>query len=468
MSSRLVLLGEDAFECAVGFGVVGEAVLPAVPDDVQPGAGEDADGVGVVVAAVACSVVEVGGPGVGVSGVGCEVGDGVAQLFVAGPSEADGAEFPGLAGGGCCAGQAGQRLRGGEPGAAVTDLAQQPGGADSARSGQAGEDVRVGVGVELVVDLLFERLDLLDQGAEQRDVAGGDVGLGGAVDVGRSACRVDDPLVQDGGVDLAGVALLGQPVTEPLRAQPVDLVLGVEPGQEGQADRGVELVEQADHGGQHQAQVRTQLVGSGDTVFDQVLAGSTGATQRDGVVTVGNQWPQPGTVSAQGVGQHVSVEPVVLVAGRPVTAAQVLDLVRADHHHGQISGEQGLDDRPVGALDGDLGHAVLAQHVDELSQACGSVLDGASVDLSPAAVRDRDRVVVDSPVDARGEVVGWELGQCVVRCDAGRLHVSLLAASSSGEAPSSSGGLGAGTCLPVRSLKDRKSTRLNSSHVRTS
>jgi hypothetical protein len=32
-------------------GVVGGAVLPAVPDDVEPGAGEDAYGVGVVVAA---------------------------------------------------------------------------------------------------------------------------------------------------------------------------------------------------------------------------------------------------------------------------------------------------------------------------------------------------------------------------------------------------------------------------------
>jgi hypothetical protein len=32
-------------------GVVGDAVVPAAPDDVEPGAGQDADGVGVVVAA---------------------------------------------------------------------------------------------------------------------------------------------------------------------------------------------------------------------------------------------------------------------------------------------------------------------------------------------------------------------------------------------------------------------------------
>src|SRR5450631_1211698 len=43
---------------------------------------------------------------------------------------------------------------------------------------------------------------------------------------------------------------------------------------------------------------------------------------------------QPGAVGAQGVGEHVGVEAVVFVAGRAVAAAQVLDRVRADHHHG--------------------------------------------------------------------------------------------------------------------------------------
>ena len=39
---------------------------------------------------------------------------------------------------------------------------------------------------------------------------------------------------------------------------------------------------------------------------------------------------QPGAVGAQGVGQHERVEPVVLVPGRAVAAAQVVDLVGAD------------------------------------------------------------------------------------------------------------------------------------------
>ena len=59
-------------------GVVWGVCLPAAPDDVEPGAGEHADGVGVVVSAGAGAVVEIGGPGVGVAGVVGEVADRVA------------------------------------------------------------------------------------------------------------------------------------------------------------------------------------------------------------------------------------------------------------------------------------------------------------------------------------------------------------------------------------------------------
>ena len=64
MSSRcLLILVAEALEGPVAGRVVGGFVLPAVPDDEQPGAGEDADGVGVVVATGPGSLVEVIGPG---------------------------------------------------------------------------------------------------------------------------------------------------------------------------------------------------------------------------------------------------------------------------------------------------------------------------------------------------------------------------------------------------------------------
>src|ERR1700735_5104587 len=69
VSSRLLILVEQGLEGAVPDGVVGGAVLPAVPDDEQPGAGEDADGVGVVVAPGAGSLGR-GGRGGGEGGGG--------------------------------------------------------------------------------------------------------------------------------------------------------------------------------------------------------------------------------------------------------------------------------------------------------------------------------------------------------------------------------------------------------------
>src|SRR4051812_48446077 len=85
---RLILV-EEALEGSVSGGVVGGVVVPAVPDHVEPGAGEDAHGVWVVLAAGDGLVVEVRGPGVGSAGVAGEVADGVAQLPVDRPAERD-------------------------------------------------------------------------------------------------------------------------------------------------------------------------------------------------------------------------------------------------------------------------------------------------------------------------------------------------------------------------------------------
>src|SRR5271167_2558382 len=145
VSSRPVLiLVEQCLKGPMIGGVVGDCVLPAVPDDVEPGAGEDADGVGVVVSSGSGAVVEIGGPRVGASAVAGEVADCIAELFVCSPTESDVFDFSGLARGGSDAGQAGQRFRGGEPGAAVADLAEHASRAEGARSWQGGEYLCVG------------------------------------------------------------------------------------------------------------------------------------------------------------------------------------------------------------------------------------------------------------------------------------------------------------------------------------
>jgi tetratricopeptide (TPR) repeat protein len=430
-SRRRFLLGQDALECFVAGGIVGDAVLPAVPDDEQPGASEDADGVGVVVPACDGVVVEPGGPGAGAAGVAGEVGDGVAELLVAGPPEPDGADLAGLAGGGGDPGQAGQRFGGREAGAAVADLGEQAGGADAAGAGQAGEHVLVGVQRELLADLGGQCLDLLVEGDQHGQQRARDVRLGGAVLARRAARGGGKAGVQHGGVGPAAVAGAGQPGGHALGREPAGAVLGVEAGQERQADRGVKLGEQADGAGEDPLEVLAQLVGDADPVADEVLAGPAGAAQGDGLRLVRDEGAQPGTVRAERVGQDERVEAVVFIAGRAVPAAQVLDLVRADHHHGDPGLQQCIDDRAVRALDRDLADAALGEQAQQGTQARRAVLDHAPVDLPAAGIDDRDSVIIACPVDTAGQPIrrflrqgGW-----------GKLQNSLLAADPSGEAP---------------------------------
>src|ERR687892_660638 len=78
---------ELACERSVAGGVVGGSVVPAAPEDAQPGGAEGADGALVVVVAGVGVGVDLGGPGVPVAGAVGEGADGVAQALVAGAAE---------------------------------------------------------------------------------------------------------------------------------------------------------------------------------------------------------------------------------------------------------------------------------------------------------------------------------------------------------------------------------------------
>jgi hypothetical protein len=121
MSSRAGLAA------AVEGGIEGYAVLPAAPDDAQPGAGQDPDGVRMPAAAGDGCGVDRGGPGVGHAAAVGEVHHRGAELFAAGPAEHGLGSLAGLAG--RWAGS-GQGIIGGEPLPAVTDLRQEVRGAD--------------------------------------------------------------------------------------------------------------------------------------------------------------------------------------------------------------------------------------------------------------------------------------------------------------------------------------------------
>jgi hypothetical protein len=77
-SRRLFGLFEQGLESAMAAGIIGGVGLPAGPDDVDPGAGQDAYGVRMIVSAGAGAAVELGGPWVCPARPIGEVTDGVA------------------------------------------------------------------------------------------------------------------------------------------------------------------------------------------------------------------------------------------------------------------------------------------------------------------------------------------------------------------------------------------------------
>ena len=134
-------------------------------------------------------------------------------------------------------------------------------------------------------------------------------------------------------------------------------------------------------------------------MLDQVTAGADSGAQRQRGRGGAGQRGETATVGTDHVGQHVGVEPVVLVAGRSVTRAQILDLVRADHQHGKPGLKQRLYHRTVAAFDPDFGHAGDQETAGQLLQPGGGVGDAEPVNDLTVWSKDADDVVVLGPVD---------------------------------------------------------------------
>src|ERR1039458_3160701 len=126
-------------------GVAGYAVEPAAVDDADPGAGEYAGGVRMVLAAGAGIVADLRGPGAGVPAVVGEGGDRDTEPLAAGPAEVHGPVLAGLPGDGGAAGEGGDGagVPAGLPG--IAPLGEHPGSVDLTRPGQRREDRAVRV-----------------------------------------------------------------------------------------------------------------------------------------------------------------------------------------------------------------------------------------------------------------------------------------------------------------------------------
>jgi len=165
---------------------------------------------------------------------------------------------------------------------------------------------------------------------------------------------------------------------------------------------------------------------------------------------VGDQRAQAAPIGAEGVGEDEGVEAVVLVAGRAIARTQVLELVGADDDDDQARLEEGVHDRAIRPFDGDLVGTCPGQPVDEVADAGGGVDDGEPLDHLAAGVDHGYRVIVPSPVHAGGPVARPGCRKGGLRR---MLHISLLAASPSGEAPFSWCQDAAASSLTVRRSK---------------
>jgi hypothetical protein len=143
--------------------------------------------------------------------------------------------------------------------------------------------VRVGVGGERGADLGLQGLDLgarRCQGGGQRrgDPGPGGPGPGGPVPAGGTGRRGPQPPAQHAGRSGPAPDRDGrQPAGHGLLIERRGGVLTAEAGQERQADRAVQIMEQPGRGGERDGEVGAQLIAGRDPVRDQVLAGRTAA-----------------------------------------------------------------------------------------------------------------------------------------------------------------------------------------------
>ena len=410
---------EHALQGVVACRVVGHAVLPAAPDDVGPGPGEDAHGMGMALATLTGPAVEVGGPGVRPAAVLREVDERLAQLLVAGEAERHRPVLAGLAGRGRGPGQTGERLGRGEPLAAVADLGEERRGADPAGTGQAREEGAVRVPRQLLDDARFEHLGLLVDGPHGSHEGEGHRGHGlGGLPVDPGWCGHETG-VELGAAASARVALRREPGRHPPGAEPGRPLSGGEAHEEGPGDGRGQLVEEVDRSGEGERQVGRQLLCERGPMADEVLAGPHARPQGQRLGGIGLERPEAVAVGAQGIGEDVRVGAVVLVARQAVAGAQRLDVAAGDDDHGQVSLEQRLDHGAIRSLDG---HALdPCEPGHQLPQPSVAVLDLEAGHRAAALVHDADRVGVLRPVDAG--------------VPADTIHVCLLAGTSSLGAP---------------------------------
>ena len=292
--------------------VVGDGVGPGAPEDSDPGAGEDAHGVGVIAAARAGAFVDVCGPLRGVSGIVGEACDGRAQALVAGPAPADAAGFSAGVSDRRDAGLGGELVFALEAGAHVAELGRNLGRADFSRAREAHDDASFGQFCDVVFDARGELGDLRHetfQGARQRPhelALGFGFRLAGASDrCGAQACE------HVLGRAAPAILVLGEEGGDALFAEPLGALRRGIAVEEGKRDGRGDVGEQRRRARPEAVEQCAQLIGERDFRRHQVVASAHQRAQRFDGVGLRLEGAETMAVGPQDVGEDIGVAPLV-------------------------------------------------------------------------------------------------------------------------------------------------------------
>src|SRR5216684_3517615 len=209
VSTLMWLRGGHALGGPVKGDVVGAAILPAAPQDTNPGAGQDADGMRMITATPTGGGVDRRRPGRGMARVVGESSERLAQALVARPAKGDLAVLAGFAGDGRDAPLGGQLLVGGEAGAILPELGQDLGRVDPPAAWERLEEGAIGVLRQGGDDGRRELLDLDAQGGQDGDERVDEVAAGLRFEITHLAGgRGAEPGEEFGGRAPAAVAVL--------------------------------------------------------------------------------------------------------------------------------------------------------------------------------------------------------------------------------------------------------------------
>jgi methyl-accepting chemotaxis protein len=253
---------EHELSAAMEGRVVGFAVGPGAPVDTQPGAREDAYGMGMVAASRPGLGVHVGGPGVGMTRVVGHAGQCCAQPVVAGPTKRHGFGLARGVGNGRDTGLCGQVFVTVEVLAHAAQLGQDLRGADAPGARETHQDAAIVDRADVVLDAAGQQADLIDQAIQGARQAQRQLAFGFHLQFAQSdGWGLVQPVQQFLRAAPATVGVLGAERGHALGPKPACGLRGRVAHDEGQADGRVHVGEDLGGAGPERLQQAAQLVG---------------------------------------------------------------------------------------------------------------------------------------------------------------------------------------------------------------